>query len=94
MELIDEFSKMQEHHEFMTMGEVMAHIEGLDPDTPFALSMYMSFNKKYLNEEEVATIERRIQALTYQEQAINRRNLAFLARHDPPPLIRQNAEDE
>ena len=94
MNLIDEFSKMQDYPEFMTMGEVMAHVGGLDPDTPFALNMYMSFNQKYLNPDEVAIITTRIKALTYQENAINRRNLAYLTRHEPPQLIRQNAEGE
>ncbi len=93
MELIDEFSKMQDYPEFMTMAEVTAHIGGLDPDTPFALNMYMSFNQKYLTLDEVAIIETRIKALTFQENAINKRNLAYLTRHDPPLLIRQNAQN-
>ena len=92
MNLIDEFSKIHDYPEFMTMREVTAHVHGLDPDTAFALNMYMSFNQRWLTPEEVDIITARIKALTFQDNAINRRNMAYLSRYEPPKLVRQNAD--
>lgn len=67
--------------EFKTLNDIITEYPLFDINSPTLYHLYLTFNNKYLSDDEKAKIEIVINKLRMEQTLTNRENIAYMERH-------------
>lgn len=67
--------------EFVSLERIISEVPHMDVKSPATYALYLHYNSGFLTEEEVFQVERVINKLKTERDAVTDRNIQYMERH-------------
>ena len=79
--------------EFVSLESIISEVPHMSVSNPSAFALYLYYNSKWLSSQEKSQVERVIEKLRAERDAVTNKNIQYMERHKDCPPYKEVTEE-